>query len=119
VSKYTSARAVCVAAGRKGADQAAPGRPQGRPASVPEVTVDAGGVVVVLGPPRRRRCVRRPLPSDAGSSPKDTQLSEQTCASKQLCNYVHHICFVCFISILFSSSPVNLHHPTVNHSQRG
>jgi hypothetical protein len=26
--------------------------------------------------------VRRPLPSDAGSSPKDTQLSEQICASE-------------------------------------
>ena len=60
---------------------AAPGRPQLRPATVPEVTVD--GVVVVLEPSRRRRSVRRPLPSVAGSSPKDTQLSEQICASKQ------------------------------------
>ncbi len=72
-----------VSAGRKGADQAAPGRPQVLPASVPEVTVGADGVVVVLEPSRWRRCVRRPLPSDAGSSPKDTQLSEQICASKQ------------------------------------
>ncbi len=72
-----------VSACRKRADQAAPGRLQVRPASVPEVTVDVDGVVVVLGQPRRRRGVRRPLPSDAGSSPKDTQLSEQICASKQ------------------------------------
>jgi hypothetical protein len=70
-----------VPTGRRGADQAAPGRPRVRPASVPEVTVD--GVVVVLEPSRRRRCVRRPLPSVAGSSPKDTQLSEQICASEQ------------------------------------
>ena len=60
---------------------AAPGRPQLRPATVPEVTVD--GVVVVLEPSRWRRCALRPLPSDAGSSPKDTQLSEQICASEQ------------------------------------
>ena len=72
-----------VPAGRRGAGQTAPGRPQVRPASVPEVTVGVDGVVVVLEPSRRRRCVRRPLPSDAGSSPKDTQLSEQICASEQ------------------------------------
>jgi hypothetical protein len=51
--------------------------------SVPEVTVDVDGVVVVLVPSRRRRGVLHPLPSDAGSSPKDTQPSEQICASKQ------------------------------------
>ncbi len=50
---------------------------------MPEVTVDVDGVVVVLVPSRRRGCVRRPLPSVAGSSPKDTQPSEQICASKQ------------------------------------
>ena len=50
--------------------------------TVPEVTVDVDGVVVDLDPSRRRRCVRRPLPSDAGSSPKDTRLSEQIRASK-------------------------------------
>jgi hypothetical protein len=47
------------------------------------VTVGVDGVVVVLVPSRRRRCARRPLPSDAGSSPMDTQLSEQICASEQ------------------------------------
>ncbi len=53
---------------------AAPGRPLVQPA--------LDGVVVDLDPSRRRRrCVRRPLPSDAGSSPKDTQLSEQIRAS--------------------------------------
>ena len=41
---------------------AAPGRPQLRPATVPEVTVD--GVVVVLEPSRWRRGVLRPLPSE-------------------------------------------------------
>jgi hypothetical protein len=35
--------------------------------------------------------VRRPLPSVAGSSPKDTQLSEQICASEQ---YYENIDFV-------------------------
>ena len=79
---------------------AAPGRPQLRPAPVPEVTVD--GVVVVLEPSRWRRSALRPLPSDAGSSPKDTQLSEQICASehwqlmeffvlKLHLGYFHHI----------------------------
>ena len=72
-----------VPAGRKGADQTAPGRPLVRPASVPEETVDGvDGVVVDLEPSRRKKCVRRPLPSDAGSSPKDTRLSEQIRASK-------------------------------------
>ncbi len=69
-------------AGRTGADLAAPGRPLVRPVSVPEVTVGIDGVVVVLEPSRQRRCVRRPLPSDAGSSPMDTQFSEQICASE-------------------------------------
>jgi hypothetical protein len=54
---------------------------------VPEVTVDVDGVVVELEPRRLKvttdeRC-KRLLPSDAGSSPKDTQLSRQICASKQ------------------------------------
>jgi hypothetical protein len=54
---------------------------------VPEVTVDVDGVVVELEPRRLKvamdeRC-KRLLPSDAGSSPKDTQLSGQICASKQ------------------------------------
>ncbi len=48
-----------------------------------KVTVDVDGVVVDLESSRRRRCVPRPLPSGAGSSPKDTQLSKQICASKQ------------------------------------
>jgi hypothetical protein len=55
--------------------------------SVPEVTVDVDGVVVELEPRRLKVALKemctRPLPSDAGSSPKDTQLSEQICASKQ------------------------------------
>ena len=82
-----SGESGCGRLGPSGADRpqrcgpAAPGRPQLRPATVPEVTVD--GVVVVLEPSRRRRCALRPLPSDAGSSPKDTQLSEQICASEQ------------------------------------
>ena len=53
---------------------------------MPEVTVDVDGVVVEPEPRRLRvaadeRCERL-LPSDAGSSPKDTQLGGQTCASK-------------------------------------
>jgi hypothetical protein len=63
---------------KEGSDILARGR-----RSVPEVTVGVDGVVLVLEPSRRRRYVLRPLPSDAGSSPKDTQLSEQICASKQ------------------------------------
>jgi hypothetical protein len=55
--------------------------------SVPEVTVDVDGIVVELEPRRpevalEEKC-KRPLPSDAGSSPEDTQLSKQICASKQ------------------------------------
>ncbi len=53
-----------------------------RPAAWARTTVDVDGVVVDLKPSRRRRYVRRPLPSDAGSSPKDTRLSEQIRASK-------------------------------------
>jgi hypothetical protein len=64
----------------------APGRPLRRPA------LGAGGdsrrrrrsrSPWVLEPSRRRRCAKRPLPSVAGSSPKDTQPSKQICASKQ------------------------------------
>jgi len=69
---------------------------------VPEVTVGVDGVVVVLEPSRRRRCARRPLPSDAGSSPKDTQLSEQICASEQ------HRFFVVVLLLPLLVVPLNL-----------
>jgi hypothetical protein len=67
-----------VPAGRRGASRAAPGRPQVRPASVPEVTVGGDGVVVVLVPSPREgahsaRCRQTParvrwIPSSASRS---------------------------------------------------